>query len=119
MNRIFDITASQIKFVAVLSGATMIAAVTLFVRSYSDTWTGDPVKSEAAAPPYAGMFTVDLNLSPIDSLELVPGIGPVLAGRIVGSRAAQRFDSVGDALRIRGIGPATLEMIRPYLKVDN
>ncbi len=120
--KLFDITAGQMKFVAVLSGITLIAAGALLVRSYSTDWTGTTQTgttqtSDAKAIAYEGSFTIDLNLSPVDSLELVPGIGVVLAGRIDDARLARPFDSVGDVTRVRGIGPATLEKIRPYLKV--
>ncbi|MER3451513.1 MAG: hypothetical protein C4300_05170 [Thermus sp.] len=43
----------------------------------------------------------------------LPGIGPTLAKRIVDNRPYQRVE---DLLKIRGIGPATLERLRPYVR---
>ena len=48
--------------------------------------------------------------------ERLPGIGPSLAARIVGDRATHGpFGGPDGLLRVRGIGPRTLERIRPYL----
>jgi competence ComEA-like helix-hairpin-helix protein len=48
--------------------------------------------------------------------ERLPGIGPTLARRIVADRAARGPFRSGDGLlRVRGIGPKTLERIRSYL----
>ncbi len=48
--------------------------------------------------------------------ERLPGIGPALAQRIVGDRAARGpFRTAEGLLRVRGIGPKTLARIRPYL----
>lgn len=44
---------------------------------------------------------------------LLPGIGPVLAQRII---AARPFFSVDELLAVRGIGSATLERLRPLVK---
>ena len=47
----------------------------------------------------------------------LPGIGPTLAKRIVESRqAAGPFADQDDLRRVRGIGPKTMEQIRPYLR---
>jgi len=66
---------------------------------------------------YSATFTCDPNHSPADSLELLPGIGPVLAQRIVDYRKTHRFDSLADLKNVDGIGDKLLETISPYLKV--
>jgi competence protein ComEA len=49
--------------------------------------------------------------------ERLPGIGPTLARRIVTDRATRGpFRSVDGLLRVRGIGPKTLERIHSYLR---
>jgi competence ComEA-like helix-hairpin-helix protein len=59
---------------------------------------------------------VDINTAPIDSLELVPFIGATLAQRIVDYRARHgRFGSVDDLVKVYGIGPKSLNKLRPYL----
>lgn len=55
---------------------------------------------------------IDPNTAEPEALAKTPGIGPVLAERIV---AARPFESVEDLQRVSGIGPSFLENLRPYL----
>jgi competence protein ComEA len=58
---------------------------------------------------------VDLNRAGIDALQTLPGIGPAIAERIVQARKEQMFTSVEDLVRVRGVGPATVERLRPLV----
>ena len=59
------------------------------------------------------LMEVDLNSADVMELALLPGIGPVLADRIVEDRHERgRFESVDNLLRVRGIGPSKLAEIR-------
>jgi competence protein ComEA len=56
---------------------------------------------------------VDLNRSTSVELETLPGIGPVLAERILRSRRSEGpFGRLEDLLRVPGIGPVVVERIR-------
>lgn len=62
---------------------------------------------------------VDINRASAVELELVPGIGSVLAGRIVEFRDRYGpFAEVEDLLEVRGIGPKVLERLRDYVTVS-
>lgn len=56
---------------------------------------------------------VSLNRADETVLQTLPGVGPALARRIVEAREKRLFTRVDDLLEVRGIGPATLERIRP------
>jgi competence protein ComEA len=61
---------------------------------------------------------LDPNSASAADLELLPGIGPSLALRIVLDRTEHgRFHTLDELLRVRGIGPATLAKLRPLLRV--
>ena len=62
-------------------------------------------------------FEVDINAADWPELSVLPNIGETLAKRIVESRETQGpFGDVDDLQRVRGIGPKTLEQLRPYLR---
>src|SRR5262245_57872280 len=59
---------------------------------------------------------IDVDRASAEELERLPGIGPSLAARIVAERERNGAFGGADALRrVKGIGPRTLERIRPYL----
>ncbi len=61
---------------------------------------------------------VDVNAAGPDELGLLPRVGPSLAAAIVADRDARGpFRSVADLDRVRGIGPATLDGMRPHVTV--
>ncbi|MDX1386405.1 MAG: helix-hairpin-helix domain-containing protein [bacterium] len=56
------------------------------------------------------------NSAPARDLELLPGIGPKTAKKIVHWRETRGFfDSPADLLAVPGIGPKTLAVLEPYL----
>lgn len=60
--------------------------------------------------------SIDVDRATAEELVRLPGIGPSLAGRIVAEREAHGpFGGAAGLLRVTGIGPKTLEKIRPYL----
>jgi competence protein ComEA len=68
------------------------------------------------AEPLTARFLVDINSADWPELAELPEIGEILARRIVESRAAAgRFTDHDDLLRVPGIGPLTLNKLRPYL----
>ncbi|MCK6549542.1 helix-hairpin-helix domain-containing protein, partial [Myxococcota bacterium] len=59
-----------------------------------------------------------LNDAAASELELVPGVGPALARRIVEVRRADGpFDDVAALDRVPGIGPALVARIAPWVRV--
>lgn len=58
---------------------------------------------------------IDVNRAPSADLQKLPGIGPVLAQRIIAEREKAFFRSVDELRRVGGIGPKTLEKLRPHV----
>ena len=63
---------------------------------------------------------VDLNGSSRMELEALPGIGMVLADRIVSYRSTYGgFQHVGDLVNVSGIGEKRLRRLEPFVTVEN
>jgi competence protein ComEA len=68
------------------------------------------------APPLVAKFQVDVNRADWPELIQLPGIGPTLAQRLIDDRERNgEFRDVEELSRVGGIGPRTLERIRPYI----
>lgn len=120
LNDIFGFSRAQLRFVAALSSLVLLLSVVSLVRAYTQPAPDSvplPVLLGPAEPSYTGTFVLDPNTAPVDSLELLPGIGPVLAERIVEAREEARFVNRPDLMRVKGIGPVLYERLEPYLEV--
>ncbi|MDD2370613.1 MAG: helix-hairpin-helix domain-containing protein [Firmicutes bacterium] len=61
---------------------------------------------------------VSINNASQNELEMVPGIGPVMAKNIINQRKIiGRFQNIDDLMNISGIGEKTLEKMRAYIKL--
>ncbi|HWB71256.1 MAG TPA: helix-hairpin-helix domain-containing protein, partial [Egibacteraceae bacterium] len=61
---------------------------------------------------------LDLNRATVDDLEELPGIGPVLAERIVAHREQRGgFAAGGDLREVRGIGEKTFQTLAELVSV--
>jgi len=75
-----------------------------------------PLGAASAATP-EGTSTTDLNTADAAALDELPGIGPVLAGRIVERRTEHPFTTVDELGEVDGIGTALVERLRPLVHV--
>jgi competence protein ComEA len=68
------------------------------------------------AEPLSAQYLVDINAAAWPELAELPDIGETLARRIVESRqTAGPFGDHDALLRVNGIGPRTLDKLRPHL----
>ena len=68
------------------------------------------------APALSAQFLVDINQAAWPELSALPGVGETLAKRIVAVRRDRGpFADHNELGRVPGIGPRTLERVRPYL----
>lgn len=78
------------------------------------------VVASSFEPATAPAGHVNLNEAGSDELQRLPRVGPKTAERIIAFRELYGpFRDVDDLLQIRGIGPKTLEQIRPMATVGS
>jgi competence protein ComEA len=80
--------------------------------------TPDTGAARTGAPGVRAAVPLDLNRADVAELDALPGIGPVLARRIVEFRREHGpFRRVEELRAVRGVGPRLLERIRPRVEV--
>lgn len=102
--------------------AALVAAVPLAGESEPKpeaAKSAEPVQDAKSPPLTVAGHTVNLNTATQAELELLPGIGPALAKRILEFRGANgKFSTVEQLDKVKGIGPRTLEKLRPLVSVE-
>lgn len=64
------------------------------------------------------LLLVDLNTADAETLELLPGIGPTIAARIVEYRNKNGgFDTADELMEVSGIGEKTYEKVKDMITV--
>ncbi len=61
---------------------------------------------------------VNINTASAAELELLPGIGPSIAARIVNYRKDHPFAQRNHIMRVKGVGQKTFAKIKDYLSVE-
>ena len=93
--------------------------ITRGVRIQSDASSQSPAVSNEHLLVSEGELRVDLNKADKDALVRLPGIGEVLAQRILDYRAAYgNFHSVQELTKVEGIGEKTLAKLLNYITVE-
>jgi competence protein ComEA len=72
---------------------------------------GGVKKIQPGEPP------INVNTASAEELQRLPGVGPVTARNIIDARTASPFASVDDLDKVKGIGPKTLDKLRPFVVV--
>jgi competence protein ComEA len=72
------------------------------------------VAGAAEGPQPAGV--VNVNTASSEQLQMLPRVGPALAGRIIEFREANGpFQAVDEILAVKGIGESSFEKLEPYI----
>lgn len=104
-----------------LQSSSQPPAVPAQTHAKQEPSAGVPDAPPTSAPrPSTDSTIINLNTATQAQLELLPGIGPSLASRIVEYRNEHgSFASVDELDRVKGIGSRTLERIRKLVKVGD
>lgn len=104
---------TKTEWILVLMAACFVLTLPLLHADRSAA-AGVTVVTEGARQERAAV--VDVNTADSAALQTLPGIGEVLAQRILDRRSADGpFTAVEELLEVKGIGESTLEAIRPYI----
>lgn len=108
-------------FLAALFALYRTASVRETGTDYTITITRrahDAVTPEVSTPG-KDLAMININTATLDELQTLPGIGAVIAQRIIDYRAENgAFTAVDQLLNIKGIGEATLDKFRDRVSVS-
>jgi len=80
--------------------------------------TVKPSNPPPSAPTLAAI-KININTANRTELELLPSVGPALADRIILERERiGLFKRIEDLGRVKGIGPKTIEKLRPLIRLE-
>ncbi|MCD6527968.1 MAG: helix-hairpin-helix domain-containing protein, partial [Desulfuromonas sp.] len=114
MERLHDLEISaMLKRVGIWSESNPDQIAELRAKQRSEESELQKVKNQATKTK-SPQGLLDLNTAAERELQSIRGIGPVLAKRIIAGRP---YKTVDDLLKVKGIGPKTLEKIRAYVVV--
>lgn len=101
------------------ANALNLAAVVADGQKVTVPKPGEAVVADPGAPAEAGApgAKVNLNLATPAQLEELPGVGPVLAERIVAHRQKGRFTSPRQLMEVSGFGPKKYESLKDLITV--
>ncbi len=96
--------------------ASVCAAVLVFAAAVTDVDDEGANKDNKGSKARVSVV-VDLNQATVEELCTLPGIGPKKADAILALRHKKPFTRVTQLLQVKGIGPKTLDKLKPHLRV--
>ena len=99
---------------------TLTLTVATLLGSSSIALASEPTPAESTQQEgKAGLEgKVNINTASAAELELLPGIGPSIAARIVDYRKDHPFKERNQIMRVKGVGQKTFAKIKDFLTVE-
>lgn len=110
-------TVGFLSFAGLLESPTQFAPSNALSVRQVDASPEQPPPS----PPVmvADVGRVNINRGTADDLRRLPGIGPVLAARVIRYRQEHgKFGSIRDIQNVKGIGEKRFAQLEPYIHLD-
>lgn len=96
-------------------GSLVMAARRVDPHLAAETQAPGADSAAVARPADTPEWPIDVNRASADDLVALPGIGPARAAAIIALRDARGgLGSLDELLDVKGIGPKTLERLRPF-----
>ena len=112
------VTMGVLSFAGLLDSPSESAPADALSAQQAETSTGHP--SQSSPVVVADVGHVDINRGSAEELRRLPGIGPVLAGRIIQYRREHgKFSSIRDIQNVKGIGEKRFAQLEPYVHIDD
>ncbi len=95
--------------------AIIIAAVAGIIINFVFSYT----KKISEKPAVSAPLLVNINTAPASELDRLPGVGKVIAERIIEYRKLNgAFNSAGELIKVKGISGRKLEAIKRFIIVS-
>ena len=80
--------------------------------------TAPPGTNPSSAPTQATAAPVNLNTATLDQLDALPGVGPVLAQRILDYRTQTGpFTTIDQLQEVPGVGPKKFDSLKSHVRI--
>jgi competence protein ComEA len=110
---------NRVNLAAVLRDGDRVVIPRIIQPTYPFRLVAPRATPDADYPAGEPTPTVNVNTATEADLERLPGIGPVLARRIVQHREARGlFRRLDDLLEVEGIGPGLFRRLQPLVRLD-
>ena len=100
---------------SIITAVIMSTLSLVSTNAQADSMTRSPL---ALLAPAELEGTLNINEASATQLEMLPGIGPVTAQKIVVYRQRHPFADPLHLLRVKGVGRKTYNRIKPFLTVE-
>ena len=104
------------RIAAIILGGVAIVSICAVAMRFASGGGKQAFILEKTAPAVTEQEKLNINTATQEELEALPGIGAVLAGRIIARREESgSFADKDDLLAVSGVGEAVYEIIAPYI----